>query len=213
MDCSAQQPTARVVAAHGDSVLFEMVWHAAAGSDYFVYRAGGSRRPPSLSRLPSLDVTVYVEHRGAWERREIGLFATSAGILRRGEEELLVAQLAATKDGPELCVLRLGRTEWEVKTAVPITLLDAGGDGDGTTVPPSPSLGYGYGSDKVVPVGDRFLCWVHYHLGVLVCDMAMAAERRPELRYAPPPVSPPWWKDYYEDGYRPSVDHSRDVCV
>ncbi|RLM68979.1 hypothetical protein C2845_PM17G03290 [Panicum miliaceum] len=86
-DYLAMQPT--VVAAHDDSVLFEMVWRAAAGSDYFVYRAGGVGRPPSLSRLPTRDVTVYVEHRGAWERREIELFSPSTGILRRGEEELL----------------------------------------------------------------------------------------------------------------------------
>ena len=40
------------VAAHGDSVLFEM--SHVAGSNYFVYTAGAPARPPALSPVPAL---------------------------------------------------------------------------------------------------------------------------------------------------------------
>ena len=65
--------------------------------------------------------------------------------------------------------------------------------------------------DKVVPVGDRFLCWVDYSQGyVFLCDMA--EERPSRLRYVPLPVVPPPWTDHYEDGRRPEIEYSRDIC-
>ncbi|CAN6362433.1 unnamed protein product [Urochloa humidicola] len=187
-----------VIATHRDSILFEM-------GNYFVYRVGADTRLPSLSRLPALFVDVYVEveHHNAWERREINLFEGNTGILRHGKDELLVAWLDAGEEEPDLWVHRLGRTdEWEIKKALPI-VLDAGGERD----EPVPWLGNT--SDKVVAVGDRFLCWVNYYKGVLVCDMV---EERPKLRYVPLPVVPPWWKGYYEVGNRPEIEVSRDMC-
>ncbi|KAL6658433.1 hypothetical protein ACP70R_004019 [Stipagrostis hirtigluma subsp. patula] len=41
--------------------------------------------------------------------------------------------------------------------------------------------------ESVVPVGDRFLCWVNYLCGFLLLDMA---EVIPKLRYIPLPVKP-----------------------
>jgi len=65
--------------------------------------------------------------------------------------------------------------------------------------------------DKVVPVGDRLLCWVAYSHGyVFLCDMA--EERPSRLRYVPLPVVPPPWTDHYEDGRRPEIEYSRDIC-
>jgi hypothetical protein len=38
-----------------------------------------------------------------------------------------------------------------------------------------------------IPVGDRFLCWVNYDIGLVVCDMV--EEASPKLRHVPLPVS------------------------
>jgi hypothetical protein len=78
-------------------------------------------------------------------------------------------------DLADLCVLRVGWSEWELKRAVPITH-EEGKELMGLT---SPSM--------TIPVGDRFLCWVNYDIGLVVCDMA--EEASPKLRHVPLPVS------------------------
>ena len=59
----------------------------------------------------------------------------NTGLLRRSEDELLVAQLELTWSSvdtflAEVWVLHVGRREWELKPSVPIVLVDEG-DGAG----------------------------------------------------------------------------------
>ncbi|RLM69547.1 hypothetical protein C2845_PM17G03280 [Panicum miliaceum] len=71
--------------------------------------------------------------------------------------------------------------------------------------------------DRVVPVGDRFLCWVKYSSGILLCDMA--ADPNLVLRHLPLPVTP--WpcggphhiRGYSDDEYEDDqMRCSRNMC-
>jgi hypothetical protein len=42
-------------------------------------------------------------------------------------------------------------------------------------------------TDAVVPIGDRFLCWVDYYSGLMLCDVF---DDEPVLRYVSLPVDP-----------------------
>ncbi|KAL6600416.1 hypothetical protein ACP70R_045216 [Stipagrostis hirtigluma subsp. patula] len=148
-----------VIAAHGAALLFGLPVHGDDPKiDYFLYSAAGHGGPPSLSLLPACYIPMLAG-------REREMRKQDTGILRRGEDELLVAQLEVKYDAPdmaELCMLRPGRP-WELKREVPIV----------------PS-GANRLIDAVVPVGDRFLCWVSYNLNTfLLCDMA--EEENPKL--------------------------------
>ncbi|KAL6658429.1 hypothetical protein ACP70R_004015 [Stipagrostis hirtigluma subsp. patula] len=186
-DAEEKGPT--IMAAHGDSVLLEIrrshKWYRST-FDYFVYRAGAARRP-SLSLLPACDYYEKFEEPeddASLPPREQMLLKETTGLLRRGEDELLVVFLnfmygsCALRDEAGLCVFRLGECEWEFKEAVPM-VLDEGSKGD--------ELRQWQFSESVVPIGDRFLCWVNYLSGFLLCDMAEAS---PKLRYVPLPVQP-----------------------
>ncbi|KAL6870780.1 hypothetical protein ACP4OV_014628 [Aristida adscensionis] len=260
----------QVIAAHGDTVLFELE-HGRRGYsrrsgtyDNFVYRAGaGERRPPSLSPLPTSQpqeermefnsistgllrrgkerdgglkalavqgdsVLAFVYRAGgvagdalrralsrlpASRPQERLAFDSSTGLLRRGEDELLLIQLELTSesDTAKLRVLGIGSREWlpqwETKEAVPIIVDDEGAVGDGGEwlLWPEP--------DAAVPVGDRFMCWVNYLSCVLVCDMAAAAaEGSPTIRCVPLPVAPPPRKrSRYDDG--PEAEYYRNMCA
>jgi hypothetical protein len=101
------------MAAHRDSVLLQIV---TGGDyifaieddyvDYFLYCAGNASRPPSLSLLPP---------------RRGHLFVQATGLLRRGQDETLVAALGLRVEKGdevlevELCSLRSGDWEWEHK--------------------------------------------------------------------------------------------------
>jgi hypothetical protein len=195
----AWDPT--VIATQGDSVLFEMN-HVVAGSNYLVYTTGAAATtPPSLSLVPA-----YIIRTG-WQLRKVSLLPENTGILRRGQEELIVAQLEESTDGrpqnrANIWVLHVGERKWKLKAAVPL-VADTGGS---TTRQAAPWQGSE--SNKVVGVGGRFLCWVHYRNGILVCDML---EEHPKLWYMPMPVVPPPWKDCYEDDNRPPIEVSRNV--
>ena len=177
---------------HGDDKSHKLIkivhrserWSGDDAHDYFVYRAGAAAgaRPPSLSLLPTHDISGRLL-RGLrpWHPRGQMLLDHTTGLLRRGEDEALVVELEfgdkSTGGMANLNVLRLGSSEWELRSAVPIVLGCGGG-----------SRGEGYGNkdlmspdhmggtrldffpDRVVPVGDRFLCWVKYSSGILVCD-------------------------------------------
>ncbi|CAN6242146.1 unnamed protein product [Urochloa humidicola] len=101
-----------VITAHGDSFLLSIVisysFRCSCTDDYFLYNAGdhARARPPSLTLLP----------------KPCRLQRSATGLFRRGEAELVVAQLrmlaeAAASDGdvvpaPELILFRSG--EWRV---------------------------------------------------------------------------------------------------
>jgi hypothetical protein len=128
-------------------------------TDYFVYNAGAAAadppRLPSLSLLPPFHLVYH-----------------GTGLVRRGEDELVVAQLqtvssARSEPGtPELMrvadlsLFRAG--EWKL-----------------------PSFW-----SAVVPVSDRLLCWVDLRcLGVVLCDVF---EETPRLQYLPLPRDNIW---------------------
>ncbi|TVU26526.1 hypothetical protein EJB05_29076, partial [Eragrostis curvula] len=102
-----------------DSILIEVDRRGSPmENDYFVYRAAGASRPPSLSLLPARN-----EH-----SRKRRLHTVDPGLLRRGDGELIVVQFEHMNagNGPDpkhsadLSVLNLRTHEWEMKQAVPI---------------------------------------------------------------------------------------------
>jgi hypothetical protein len=176
-----------VLAAHGDSVLIVVSIEDEHDytTDYFVYNAGAAAadppRLPSLSLLPPFHLVYH-----------------GTGLVRRGEDELVVAQLqtvssARSEPGtPELmrvADLSLFRAaEWSVRR-LQIRFRDT------SEVRKLPSFW-----SAVVPVSDRLLCWVDLRcLGVVLCDVF---EETPRLQYLPLPRDNIWGQ--------PS---NRNVCV
>ncbi|TVU01038.1 hypothetical protein EJB05_53519, partial [Eragrostis curvula] len=172
-------------AAHGDSVLIQVDrkgdYHALP--DYFVYNAGttgaGSPRPPSLSLLPPCSHYLTKD---------------STGILRRGEDELVVAQLQKVQ-------LKDGTPE---KYVAEILLFSSG-----AWYTARPRLSgieqeeflYSWYSMSVIAVGEDMLCWVSMHRGLIFTNVH---DEMVWLRYVPLP----------EDGScTEHFDQSRNVCV
>lgn len=175
----------KILAAHGDSVLVQVSDYGET-PDYFVYNAGDApTRPPSLSLLPA----CYLPHQTCGRARSF--FADTVAILRRGDEELAVVVAGKggflSKDLEEggapvqahLLLLRSGEhwePEWEIRWAPvwhdEIKRLE---------------LLHCWMTDAVVPVGDRFLCWVNYLCGVIFADVW---NETPELRHVRLPVDP-----------------------
>ncbi|KAL6658432.1 hypothetical protein ACP70R_004018 [Stipagrostis hirtigluma subsp. patula] len=89
-----------IMAAHGDSVLLEIRcshrWYRST-FDYFVYRAAGAARAPSLSLLPACDYHEKFHTEAQTRRRpsprEQLLLKETTGVLRRRDDELLVVSL------------------------------------------------------------------------------------------------------------------------
>ncbi|CAL4995052.1 unnamed protein product [Urochloa decumbens] len=159
----------RIIAAHDDVVLIRTSVpdsrSAFCTNDYFLYETGSAARPPLLSLLPCCDLDMK-----------------DTGVLRRGEGEVIVAQLVVMydnekglRDTAEICVLRQGG-DWDLKQ-LPIV------HHEGSKLPKWPRL------DAVIPVGIRFMCWVDYASGLFVCDIT---DTSPEvIRYIALPVPPP----------------------
>ncbi|KAE8820353.1 hypothetical protein D1007_01786 [Hordeum vulgare] len=188
----ATQIWSQIIAAHEDSVLIHIDTRTPVrdrfdhyegdSSDYFVYNAGTAgadpSRPPSLSLLPPCHLTPQTQYDGQPKPKRVMPVETTA-LLRRGDDDLLVAQLTLY-DGEapveaELCLLRSGACEWELKS-LPV-LHD---DGNRQDV-------FFWETDAVIPVGDRFLYWVDYYRGVIFSD---PWEETPQLRYVSLPVEP-----------------------
>ncbi|KAL6658435.1 hypothetical protein ACP70R_004021 [Stipagrostis hirtigluma subsp. patula] len=194
-----------IIAAHADSVLFQIKQRLRGSShhtsDYFVYSTSAAK-PPTLSPIPAIPSELVEPH-----RCNINMWST--GLLRCGEDELMVVHLDLMTDRPRetayLYVLRFSRREWELKPAVPI-VVDEGGTSNEPVQNQMPQT-----TDVAVPVGDRFMCWADYNRsGLLLCDMAEAS---PKLRYMPLPVIPHGGYGYYDDGYVPDKEHSRKICA
>ena len=62
--------------------------------------------------------------------------------------------------------------------------------------------------DATVPVGSRFMCWVDYHRGFILCDMV---EENPRLRYVPLPVLPA--KMGHRSSDRPDMQYCRKMAA
>ncbi|CAL4982219.1 unnamed protein product [Urochloa decumbens] len=202
-----------VVAADGDSVLLMVSrGHRDASSmatyDHFVYRAGGAAgRPPSLTLLPARNIPKNYEVDGTSQGLLLdpysrALLEHDTGVLRRGEDDLVVAQLEVMsgdnggQDVADICVLRLGMSQWEHKRSVPIIVHGE----DDELIDKRP--------DMATAVGDRFLCWFCYSRGLIVWDM-VGEERSPKLQYVPLPVLP-YDPSYYTDDL-PPLSYSQNV--
>ncbi|TVT96817.1 hypothetical protein EJB05_57956, partial [Eragrostis curvula] len=195
-----------VIATHDDCILFDVIVHERHGNfgcgnvhevDYFLYEAEASR-PPSLSLLPACYFPNLYDDRRDLPAKARGMDKDSTGLLRRGEDGLLVAELELPYNGPrdtaELCILQPGCCEWELRV-VPIIFPNTGEPN---------KLMEGWRTDVVVPVSDRFLCWVDYLRGFLLGDMAEAS---PKLRYVALPIEPP--EDSFDFDGRRNMKPSR----
>ncbi|KAF8766227.1 hypothetical protein HU200_007734 [Digitaria exilis] len=109
-------------------------------------------------------------------------------LLRRGDGEVVVARLE------------------EIDQEVPIIHGES-------TAGQAQELMQWWKTDEAVPVGDRFLCFVDYLRGFLLCDMAAAAAHQ-ELRYVPLPLeeSPNRFPGFYDDE-RPTTQMFRNLAA
>ncbi|CAN6362430.1 unnamed protein product [Urochloa humidicola] len=221
-DVPNQDP--HIVASHGDCLLLDVTcpnpnrMYANVVTDYFLYDAGGGAAGfPALSLLPACFFPKAFERgkdtgccaSAATGRRH--LWKDNTGVLRRGSGEVTVAQLEVPKpegwkfrDKAELCVLDTGRLEWVLHRGVPIVHGEA-------TAGKAEELMVWWETDVAVPVGDRFLCFVDYFRGFLLCDMA-ADVAAVGLRYVPLPVEPPNGCPNF-DGERPCMEMFRNMAA
>ncbi|KAF8762263.1 hypothetical protein HU200_009650 [Digitaria exilis] len=148
----------RVIAAHGDSVLVKLS-HLRCPYDYesihLLYRAGVAG-PPSLALLPERDFLTKSEQLHRHEQRSLHKVGTQAF-----SDE--VTPMTLKQKMAEFCLFRHGGTQWELKEPVPII------QDDGSSTERLRTRG---GRDTIITLGDRFLCWVRYETGFLLCDMA-----------------------------------------
>ncbi|TVT99927.1 hypothetical protein EJB05_54668, partial [Eragrostis curvula] len=187
-----------VMATHGDSVLFQISVEEGRFDDHtvdhLVYNAGVTAgpnpRPPSVSLIPPYYLSdeevekTYrystTPRRPVHRRLEVG----ATGILRRGEEDFVVAELkmvvvnddAPKKKAAELLMLRSG--EWTVQrpTVRHIT-------GEEVREP----LLSSWKTRAILPVGDKQLCWVDQFRGLMFSNVF---DDSPSLQYVAPPVKP-----------------------
>lgn len=117
--------------AHGELLLLEMGRRRglSAPEDHFVYMPAGAARPLSLSLLPVRDFLTKSE--SSFVPYIVQPPTTeSTGLLRRGEDDVLVVQVHMWFDQDarrdrrrlmaEFCVLRPGMLQWELMELVPI---------------------------------------------------------------------------------------------
>ncbi|KAL6598041.1 hypothetical protein ACP70R_046462 [Stipagrostis hirtigluma subsp. patula] len=199
---SVDRKYATILAAHGDSVLIQIAFKPRGGFDqeidYFVYIAGGGAgaglpRPPSLCLLPPCYRTEEEAKRygsrppGPVKRYLTLEEAAATGLLRRGEDELVVAELLKVgASGGEVLLLRAG--EWAVKR-LPVTATRG-------------KLPSSWSTHTTLPVGDELLCWADPYHGLIFADVLGDS---PTLRHVPFPA----------DAARPASGptSSRDVCA
>ncbi|XBH73484.1 hypothetical protein VPH35_100573 [Triticum aestivum] len=134
-------------------------------ADLFVYKAGGPR--PSVQGLPP-----FVEY----SRRPFLTGDLTTSILQLPEDHYIVADLNVYPKrkgiSAELCVFNSETGKWKI-----IPKLDPGNGGQ------FPEL---WSTDNVLTFDGRFLCWVDYFSGVLLCDFSKNMDS-PSLYFVPFP--------------------------
>ncbi|CAN6380748.1 unnamed protein product [Urochloa humidicola] len=217
----ASRSYARIIAAHGDSVLLTVGFDGSQSqygrrhADFFVYSAGATAavppRPPSLSLLPPF---YHADNKSAGhysnnvQRGPVQLYLNTdaTGLVRRGEYGLVVACLMNIDGGDEAKV--------EHDDAAELLLLR---DGDWSVTRAAISSGEGNNKDgelrrlsssethSVVSVGDDgLLCFVQFGHGLMFSNVFDAT---PVLRHVRFPAS--------EEVDRPQTcrGSSQDVCA
>ncbi|XBH55044.1 uncharacterized protein [Aegilops tauschii subsp. strangulata] len=176
-------------------------------TDYFVYNAGDPSRPPSLSLLPPCYMSDETGFQIHGRRSQLNMDRETTGILRRGDREFVLAAIRfiqVVDDGgagvvvADLRVLRSRDLHWKIKR------LRVHHDVNNGEVTSYCCWDY-WGTDRVIPVGDRFFYWVDLYKGIVFSDMS---QETPELRFLPLPVEPVDRRR--EDWDRP--ESSRSVC-
>ncbi|CAO2147945.1 unnamed protein product [Urochloa humidicola] len=214
-----------IVASHGDCLLLDVLcpnpnrMYDTFVTDYFLYNAGsGAAQPmPTLSLLPAcfFPMTFDRSSEDTGRRdsvRQRYMWKENTGILRcGGSGEVTVVQLEVPKpegwkfrDKAELCVLDTVRLEWELHRDVSIVHGEA-------TASKAEELMLWWETDVAVPVGNRFLCFVDYFRGFLLCDMEADVEAL-GIRYVPLPVEAPNGCPYYDDD-RPCMPWFRNLAA
>ncbi|EER87841.2 hypothetical protein BDA96_10G044000 [Sorghum bicolor] len=158
------------------------------GPNIFVYTVGASSRP-LLRRLPACTKMAQ----GLAGRNEFMLVDTNIGILCRSghqDDNYVVADLIVSWKAPRghqddyfkpsqviasLCVFSASEGEWTVKEML---APQPHGQGEGEF----PVL---WECDRVLPFAGRFLCWIDYYSGILLCDLSN--DKAPVLYYKPFP--------------------------
>ncbi|VAI38261.1 unnamed protein product [Triticum turgidum subsp. durum] len=134
-------------------------------ADLFVYKAGGPR--PSVQRLPPF---------AEYSRRPFLTGYVTTGILQLAKDHYIVADLNVypKRKGmrAELCVFNSETGKWKI-----IPKLDPG---NGSQFPEL------WSTDNVLAYDGRFLCWVDYFSGVLLCDFSKNIDA-PSLCFLPFP--------------------------
>ncbi|CAM0146226.1 unnamed protein product [Urochloa decumbens] len=214
---------ARILAAHGDSVLLTVGFRGCdAHPDYFIYTAGAAAAavPPSLFLLPPCyhvdkrppGYRSYSGRRGPEQRY---LDSHAAGLVSRGNEDFVVALLInmvvmADNDGLEdddgskvkrhvAELLRLRDGAWSV-TRVAI------GDGEASNKDREELRLSSWQPQSVISVGgDGLLCFVRFGHGLMFTNVF---DETPVFRHVPFPPA-------YEDVDRPPNcrGSSQDVCA
>nr|XP_020172403.2 uncharacterized protein LOC109757972 [Aegilops tauschii subsp. strangulata] len=134
-------------------------------ADLFIYKAGGPR--PSVQGLPPF---------AEYSRRPFLTGDLTTGILQLAEDHFIVADLNVypKRKGmrAELCVFNSETGKWKI-----IPKMDPGNGGQ------FPEL---WSTDNVLAFDGRFLCWVDYFSGVLLCDFSKNMDA-PSLCFVPFP--------------------------
>nr|CAB3489292.1 unnamed protein product [Digitaria exilis] len=191
-DMQKESTYANVLAAHGDSLVIYVYFKQGYENqtiDYFVYNAGDASgeppRPPSLLLLPPLHVDeVTKSHIWGNNGRPVPrwLDRDGTGVLRRGEDEIVVAELklvvvswdttSETKEA-ELRVVRSAQWSWSVVKRAAVVVDGGGQDRDLLSL---------WKTDTVFPIGEAQLCWVDLYRGLLFCSIF---DENPMLHHAP----------------------------
>ncbi|XP_044393990.1 uncharacterized protein [Triticum aestivum] len=196
---SAVSPAyAYVRAADKDLVLFDISTPSQTDSylvppDLFVYTAAGSS-PPSVQRLPP-----FTRERG----RAFLMGSLPTGILRlkAAMDRYIVAELNVTGNPSmpaELCVFNSGTGKWKIIRKPQLQDQSNGGHFfDLRSI------------HHVLAFDSRFLCWVDYFSGVLLCDFSTIDS--PALRFVPFPGENDYHNEVRVESYYP--ERYRSVSV
>ncbi|XBH95545.1 hypothetical protein VPH35_086089 [Triticum aestivum] len=195
---SALSPAyAYVRAADKDLVLFDISTPTQTDSylvppDLFVYTAAGSS--PSVQRLPP-----FTRERG----RAFLMGSLPTGILRlKTADRYIVAELTVTGNPSmpaELCVFNSGTGKWKIIHKIKMSTTQLQDQSNGC------HFFHLWSTHQVLAFDGRFLCWVDYFTGVLLCDFSTIDS--PALRFVPFPGENDYHNEvrlesYYPERYR-----------
>ncbi|CAL4985586.1 unnamed protein product [Urochloa decumbens] len=196
-----------VVGAHRDWALMELTYPRSYDFEdhHFLYRAGGAASPATLSRLPDRIFLTKAEQAYLSPPTHRRPDFEDTCLLRLGDNDMMLVELGLMYDRDarrymaEFCLLRNGMSQWELVEPVPIIRDEGGKDIE--------QLHTQCGRNTIIPLGDRFLCWVKYISGFLLCDME--DEESPKVRYVPLPPGVCWDPKGYERDM--SIKHSKNM--